>query len=253
MKKPFRMFSELIFPPRCVACGKRMPVSVAHEADFFCAACEAEWQREQLRQCPNCFSEYYRCRCQPRLLQKAGAAAFLKLAPYAEGERASVANRVVSTMKHSPRKRPFAAAAADLSPLLSLALQTRDAEKPLQTVLVHLPRTRRGVCKNGFDHAAYLAKELSCALHVPYEPLLYRRHDGKEQKMLSGRERAANVKHAFGIKQEVRGLRVVLVDDIVTTGASVAEATRVLLTAGAAEVLVTAVCYTEKKTARNLP
>ena len=247
MKKRLHVLSELIFPPRCVACGKRMPIHTAHSADFFCAACEAEWQREQLRQCPDCFSEYYRCRCQPRLLQKAGSAAFLKLTPYQESESTSVTNRMIPTMKHSPRKRPFVAAATDLSPLLSLALQERNTENPLQTVLVHVPRTRRGVRKNGFDHAAYLADALSAISGIAHESLLRRLHDGKEQKTLSMQERIENIKGAFGIKGNVKGLRIVLVDDIVTTGSSAAEATRILLSAGAAEVLVIAVSYTEKK------
>jgi ComF family protein len=224
-----------------------MPISAAESADFFCDACEADWQREQLRQCPDCFSEYYRCRCQPRVLQKAGAAAFIKLTPYVEGERASVTNRLISTMKHSPRRRPFAAVAAELAPLLSLALKEDNRVDCKQTVLVHLPRTRRGVRKNGFDQASYLADAISTASGIAHAELLCRLRDGKEQKSLSMRDRAENVKGAFCVKGDAAGLRVILVDDIVTTGAGAAEAVRVLRAAGAAEVLVTAVSYTQKK------
>lgn len=252
MKRILRIFSELIFPPRCVACGKRMAVDTLCETDYFCSECEAQWQREQLVQCPNCFAEYYRCRCQPRMLQKAGSVALLKLTPYIDENQSSVTNRLIGTMKRSPRKRPFAAVAADLAPLLALALKESTGESNKQTVLVHLPRTRRGVRKNGFDHASYLAKAISAISGITHQAFLYRLRDGKEQKKLSARERVENVKGAFGVKGDVTGLRIILVDDVVTTGASVAEATRLLLAAGAAEVLVLAISHTPKRGTRNL-
>lgn len=245
--KMLRILGELIFPPRCVACGKRMAVEAECEAAYFCPECEAEWQREQLSQCPECFSEFYRCRCQPRTLQRAGVAAFVKLTPYIEGNRNSITNRLISTMKHSPRKRPFAAAAADLAPLVTVALQESGEKSVGETVLVHLPRARRSVRKNGFDHARYLAKALSIATDIPHRKLLIRLRDGKEQKKLSVSERIRNVKGAFAVRENLTGLRILLVDDVVTTGASAGEAAKMLRAAGAAEVTVVALSHTPKK------
>lgn len=242
MKNFLRFLGELIFPPRCVSCGVRMSVKREHEADYFCSVCEAEWQKEQLSQCDSCFCEFYRCRCQPRILQRAGATALFKLTPYREDKGSSVTNRLVTAMKHSPRRRPFAAAAVDLAPLLTQAIKKSTAD----AVLVHLPRSRRGLRREGFDHAAYLAKELSAISGVPHKPLLVRLRDGKEQKMLSLRERAQNVKGAFAVKGSVEGLHVILVDDVVTTGASTAEASKMLLAAGASSVTVLSVAHTPK-------
>ena len=242
MKNTLRFLGELVFPPRCVSCGTRMTVRADREADYFCTACEAEWQKEQLSQCSDCFCEYYSCRCQPRILQRAGATALFKLTPYVEDKKSAVTNRLIKGMKHSPRRRPFAAVATDLAPLLALAVKKSDAP----AMLVHLPRTKKGVRREGFDHAAYLADALSASSGIPHKAALIRYRDGKEQKKLTLRERVQNVKGAFGLKGSVKGFHIILVDDVVTTGASVAEATKILLSGGAAAVTVLAVSHTPK-------
>lgn len=63
---------------------------------------------------------------------------------------------------------------------------------------------------------------------------------------MAGKERLHNVKNAFAVMKDLKGLRLVLVDDVVTIGATVNECSKVLLKSGAASVTVLAV-------ARSMP
>jgi predicted amidophosphoribosyltransferase len=86
---------------------------------------------------------------------------------------------------------------------------------------------------------------------IPAKALLSRRAGGVEQKKLDAKERAKNVNSRFEVialaADEIKGKRIILVDDIVTTGASMAECTRTLIRAGALSVIALSVATTYKE------
>ena len=86
--------------------------------------------------------------------------------------------------------------------------------------------------------------ELGRRLEVPvYSGLLVRVADTIPQKELNDRERLENLKRAFHLsKNKVKLKRLLLVDDIYTTGATIEACTQVLLQAGIEEVFYTSVC-----------
>ena len=241
------MIKQLFFPPRCVSCGALLVVSEKKETPYFCAACAEGWQREQLAQCPLCYAEFYRCRCMPRALARAGVSAYLKMAPYGRGERSAVTRGLVYAMKREPRERVFAALAADMAPTLSLALSERPSEGIAETLLVPLPRTRRAKLRYGFDQATLLARALSPLCGIECRPVLRRVRDGKEQKTRRLAERAANVRGAFLLEADLTGQRIVLIDDLLTSGATAAEAARLCMAHGAVDVMVFTAAFTEKE------
>jgi len=92
-----------------------------------------------------------------------------------------------------------------------------------------------------FNQAERLARRLAAALGIPANPrLLHRVLPTRTQTQLSRQERAANVRRAFALRPGVRlnGQRIVLVDDVFTTGATTSACARVLKTAGAGDVCV---------------
>jgi ComF family protein len=104
-------------------------------------------------------------------------------------------------------------------------------------VAVPLPGARWR--SRGFNQAAVLAKALARRAGVPCLAGCCRRiAGGPPQSALPAERRRANVRGAFVVPGSVRGLRVALVDDVVTTGATVAEIASVLTRAGAASVEV---------------
>jgi len=91
----------------------------------------------------------------------------------------------------------------------------------------------------GFNQAERLGRRLSRATGVPIEPRLLRRvRPTRSQTRLSRAERVANVRGAFALRKPRRldGLRIALVDDVLTTGSTCSACAEPLLQAGAAEV-----------------
>ncbi|MCL2217905.1 MAG: ComF family protein [Defluviitaleaceae bacterium] len=104
--------------------------------------------------------------------------------------------------------------------------------------------------ERGFNQAEILACALSRGFNVPMEKILIRTEDTPPQAGLHPRLRAENVKDVFSIQPEfdVRGKNYILVDDIYTTGASLNECAKVLISAGALMVL----CMTFAITVKNI-
>ena len=111
-------------------------------------------------------------------------------------------------------------------------------------VITWVPVSRRRRRERGFDQVELLAKAVGAELDLPAEPLLIKIRDNRANSGLkTPAERRANVLGVYqaAAPDRIRGRRVLLLDDIVTTGATASECARVLLTAGAEEVLFAAV------------
>jgi ComF family protein len=113
---------------------------------------------------------------------------------------------------------------------------------PHVDALVAVPLTRARERERGFNQATLLAAHLAAASGVPHKPRwLARRLGTRPQTELTADERRANVAGAFRASPHVAGAHVLLVDDILTTGATAGECARTLRAAGARAVGVVAV------------
>lgn len=107
--------------------------------------------------------------------------------------------------------------------------------------LVPVPLHRMRLLSRRFNQAAMLALVTGRRTGVPVQPrLLVRTRATPSQGGLNARERRANVRGAFAVRsgqeRQIRGRRLVMVDDVMTTGATVSACAQVLLKAGAAAV-----------------
>ena len=105
-------------------------------------------------------------------------------------------------------------------------------------LVVAVPLHRARERERGFNQSALLAARLARALDAPFQGRALRRVRATlAQADLTGRERRDNVRGAFAADRDaVTGRHVLLVDDVLTTGATVSECARVLMAAGAASV-----------------
>lgn len=126
-----------------------------------------------------------------------------------------------------------------LDPMLS-SLKTRDFDC-VTPVPLH-PRRER---QRGFNQALLMAQALSDQTGIPVRPLLVRTRYHRPQSRTPLRSRERNVQNAFSCPESAKGLRVLLIDDVRTSGSTAQACAGVLLTAGAESVslLTCAVVY----------
>ncbi|WP_300126926.1 ComF family protein [Desulfovibrio sp.] len=118
---------------------------------------------------------------------------------------------------------------------------------PVPNALLAMPQHPAHLRRRGFNQAHELARALHFATALPLRPdLLVRTRDSAPQATLNAKMRATNVRGVFGASPAVEGMRLWLIDDVMTTGNTLKEATRTLLTAGACEVCVLAVARTPR-------
>ncbi len=104
-------------------------------------------------------------------------------------------------------------------------------------VVVPLPLHPARVRERGFSQTVLLAKLMGRELSVPVKKVIFRRRYTRPQALLSADERSKNVAGAFSCLYRLSGERVVLVDDVITTGNTFYHAASALLSAGAGEVI----------------
>ncbi|MEO6396834.1 MAG: ComF family protein [Tepidiformaceae bacterium] len=204
---------DLLFPLRCVHCGRFgtllcVPCESAMESASGpgrCPHCRARWQGSG--NCPRCFG-----------LQSLDGV----LAPF---EMTGAARKVVHALKYQ-HVRPVAEVMA--APLL--AASTGHSFDAFFSVPLHRSRER----ERGFNQSELLVR--AAGWPPPTGSLTRSRRTSRQVGLHEG-ERRANVAGAFQYRgPALDGLRVALVDDVVTTGATVQECARVLKAEGAREV-----------------
>lgn len=126
-----------------------------------------------------------------------------------------------------------------------------------QVLVVPVPLHAGKWRQRGFNQAELIARaalKLEPSRRFELKPLLDRTRETQSQIGLSRHQRRENLRGAFAVKtpEEVRGLEVLLVDDVFTTGTTVSECARVLRRAGATKVYVATVARTLKMEAQSV-
>jgi predicted amidophosphoribosyltransferase len=205
---------DLLFPPRCIVCA--LPGATV------CARCTASLPRLARTLCARCGAPVAwpvgRCReCSGRRLAFASARAGVE---YDAAVRA-----LVSAWKERGLRGLAVIAASIVEEVVP---------PPSAHVITFVPPDGDRSVKRGHHPAARLAHDLGKRWGLRVEPLLGRTGPLRPQRGLARDERRRNVRGAFRA-DEARG-RVVLVDDVYTTGATVAAASSALRAAGATRV-----------------
>ncbi len=118
-------------------------------------------------------------------------------------------------------------------------------------VIVPVPSHWLRRFSRSFDHSGLLAEHLAGVLGVPVASELIRIRNTPQQAQMSRTQRQVNVKGAFHAVEgnALAGARVLLVDDVTTTGATACECARALLAAGAARVNLAVIAKSEPPSA----
>ena len=221
---------DLVLPPRCLGCG-----GIVERQGRLCAGC---WRGLTFLAAPLCRSCGYPlpgaaaadplcggCTLEPPAFGRARAAL-----RYDEGARG-----LILAFKHADRTDSAPAFGRWLARAGGALLAEADLIAPV-------PLHRWRLLKRGYNQAAVLARALARESALPLVPdLLQRRRATPSQQGLSAQARLANVTPASfrphpWQRRRLAGRRVLLIDDVMTTGATVGACAEVLLDAGAAQV-----------------
>ena len=235
---------RFVFTRKCAACGELL--SYDDRAEAFCSECRMRWDVLKTKECHSCGRAMCECICMTGALSGAGALCHHKVVAYSQSE--SVIHNPVMLIKRNKNPIVVGFLAAQMLSVLGAdkELPKIDAES---AVICFVPRSKRAVKKHGVDQSAELARELSEQSGVPLVRAFERVKGGKKQKKLSAAERVKNVKKLFklckGATADIEGKTVILVDDVVTTGASMAACVPHLIRARACAVICLSVASTQ--------
>jgi ComF family protein len=241
--------TNLIFPPRCANCGELISVELnKKQIDPLCPTCRMNFENEKLLECGTCGLAMCFCRCMPKNMSRAQCSSLLKLVSYRpEGDDMPIRDFIYS-VKHSNNKVTFDFFAEQMRGVLIPEMRSASIV-PTDCVITFLPRSHKNKVSDGFDQGYELAKSLSKITGIELVKCFDRVLFTTEQKKLNQYERRLNMKSAYelrGVDKIIKDKTVILVDDIVTTGASMASGARLLFSCGAFSVIGVSIGTTEK-------
>lgn len=232
----FRDFSyrlwHYFFVCRCIACGE-----IISEDRVFCEECELAFEAALLSECGVCGRSLCRCLCPNESLKDARIHRQVKLYRYDTTDFEAVGNRILYRLKKQDIETAFRYLGGVLAEKTAALLPIDET-----FVVTYLPRTPDRVLEHGFDQSKHLAFEMSRALSLPMVTALCRTTHAKTQKkMKSVAARKENLEKSLRFRararKKIQGKRVLLLDDVVTSGASVLAAAKLLRRQGAKEVI----------------
>jgi predicted amidophosphoribosyltransferase len=184
-------------------------------------------------------------------MKDAGFAHLFKIASYDPKENESAVNKLIFYLKLKKDKLLFKVVASLAAPGIGRGLGALSAisSDSISAVVTFIPRSRAKMRTLGNDQARMLARYLAKELSLPCVPLLVRRKQGKAQKELSLFERELNTESMFRIRgaKYISGKTVIVVDDLVASGNTMAQAGLALKRAGVKNVLFSCIAALEKK------
>ncbi len=219
-RKIYTFFLDLFFPVKCLGCGCY--------GEIVCLDCAKKIAKIKTLTCPECgrISEGGRY-CQNHRHNTA-LSGIIVAARYDTGP--------VKEMVHHLKYSGFVSLSEHLGELICQQISTQFDKLDFIVVPVPLYETRQN--RRGFNQSELIARYVSAKLNLPGGDALIRQIDTKPQVELSREKRLKNLENAFSCVDPdlVLDRKILLIDDVATTGATLNECAKVLKSAGAKEI-----------------
>lgn len=231
--------SRLLFPPTCIGCGELLPTFDAPDP-VFCPTCKALSEAALCEDSVTLFDGGIPC------------LGHINLYNYRTGKKDGVPEKLIYHLKYRGERRVTDYVSLMLGRTVLTVWPVLALDRDLSTVVwTYPPRRRTALCRYGFDQSKRLAQALADTCGGECLPVLARtKAHVREQKHLTAADRHRNMAHAYALTPrvagQVSGRPVILVDDVRTTGATLAACTSLLTKAGASSVMWVTVAKTPK-------
>lgn len=220
---------RLLFPPRCICCDSLLEF----DADYphICKKCQDKIKISPLRVCPKCNRPMDLNAYAPYCIYCAGQKVRFEylVSPLIYDE---VCSEIVKKFKYNERTEIV----KSLAPMLWERIKEYDADADFD-IIIPAPSSKTKGFKLRAEHMKIFCEELSRISGIPTKELLFKKEGVKNQNSLSAKERRTNLKGKIEYKGTAYG-KVLLVDDIYTTGATVDECSLILKKAGCRKIYV---------------
>lgn len=240
--------SDWFAVPKCIGCGE-----VIESGLFMCDRCAEIWSGAKTEICRRCGKTCDACACVPELLEPSEYYKLknpLWLAFYesydSESER-TLSGKIIYKFKRRYNRRLIRFFALEMS--AKILTRIREDEIPLsEFVITYAPRSRESVNEYGFDHSKKLSEEISVITGISFVPVI-KRKSGTVQKNLDYGGRIKNAASSYTLVKSkadaINGRHIILIDDVMTSGATMSACAKLLLGASASSVLCASILKTK--------
>lgn len=239
--RPFEFLSALFFPPACLACHKHLA------AGALCDSCRTGIQTTSTLFCGECRLPVQAQSVQAARSQALAAAPCHPEFPYLLGAPAVYKkSTAVKALVHELKFRGIREAARPLAEILTqYVIQLGILSAATKPLIIPIPLSDVRRRERGFNQAELIGRFLATAINVPIalDILTRPKHAKPQSETATLAARLENIRGCFAIQNEaaLADRSIILVDDVVTSGATFLEAAHILQPAGANRILALAV------------
>lgn len=229
----FWKLKHLLFPPKCMLCGEYLSPDTTL---FFCSFCLKHLPLVPADHCPVC----------GRVTPSGGAICF-------------------QCMNQKPKFRKHQSVLFYTEQIRYMLLKLKFYRKPFYAtsigyvmssyvteqydLITSVPSTKKRTKRKGYNPSRLIAEQIERIREIPYREVLIKTKETPAQSTLPFKARLTNLKNAFSVKENttVSNLKILLIDDIYTTGSTVNECAKTLKKAGADVVDVLTFAMTDRR------
>ncbi len=207
---------DLVFVPRCAACGVALP----DKKPVLCEVCQKMYETESKMRCTACGYPHPRCVC--RINYKGHSFPFVHITSY-NLRRSSASRNIVLGIKDENQKAVFEFLSDELVRAITEREEFGYIKDKSSLLVTYVPRSESARRKAGHDQAEMLAKAVAERISARFLTVFSNIGDSS-QKTLDRKQRKENAEENYGIiceRTDIYGKNIIVVDDIVTSGASI--------------------------------
>ena len=217
--------------PKCVGCGEIL----TDNGRPICDKCYDKYQELKDTDCSVCFNTLSRCTCANPFLKKHFIKRTCKIYRYRRNIENDIGNKLIYSLKQDNRQDVIDFLAEELTSVI-LENQIPSLAK-YNYVITSVPRRKSAISHYGYDHAKLLAKTVAKNLGVSYIQLLVSKTK-RAQKEVTADKRFANISLDYkrSIDPDICDKHVIIIDDIITSGASMGACATLIRGLGVKEI-----------------
>ena len=212
--------------PKCVCCKTRLD----YGENALCLKCSAEFEQFKTRNCSRCARKLNMCSCSNDFLEAHYIKRTIKCFRYLNRNDTTPGNALIYSLKRDNRSDVLKRCADELEYAIKNSISD-----PGGYIFTNVPRRKSAIIEHGIDHSELLARELAKRFDAEYISLL-KSNAKKPQKSLETLDRFKNADFYISKNIDLTGRAVLLVDDIITSGASMSKAASLIRSLGSREI-----------------